>query len=311
MSVSKNAAIPQWKIILGFATVYLVWGSTYFFIQKAIHGFPPMLMGATRFTVAGLLMFAWCLFRKEKLFDANQIKHSAITGLLLLFIGTGLVIWVEQTLPSGLVAIIVSASPLYFLLLDYPKWKENFNSKSTLVGLIFGFCGVILLFFEKVQHAFAGNGMTELGSMALLIIGAACWSGGSIYSKYKSPQGTATVNSTWQMVWAGIAFLLVSLLRGETTGFSFREVPVQAYLSIVYLIIFGSLAGFSAYVWLLQVRPVTQVSTYAYVNPVVAVLLGVFFAGEKITGFQLAGLLVILTGVLLINLSKYRKGKQV
>jgi drug/metabolite transporter (DMT)-like permease len=135
------------------------------------------------------------------------------------------------------------------------------------------------------------------------------WAGGSLYSKYNS-KGSASINTGWQMLSAGIAFIPISLLSGEWQSFQWQTVPTSAWLSVVYLIFMGSLAGYSAYVWLLQVRPATQVSTYAYVNPVVAVLLGVFFANEHMTATQILGLAIILTSVLLINLAKYRKEKQ-
>jgi len=143
-------------------------------------------------------------------------------------------------------------------------------------------------------------------SLALLIVGSMCWAGGSLYAKYKST-GSTTVNTAWQMFAAGVVFLPGSFLTHELNGFHWQAVTLGSWLSLFYLIIFGSLAAYSAYVWLLQVRPATQVSTYAYVNPVVAVLLGVFFAGEKLNVLQLAGLAIILLSVLLINITKYRK----
>lgn len=302
----KNASTLM--VVLAFATVYIVWGSTYFFIQKAIHGFPALLMGALRFLIAGLLMLGWCIIKGEKIFVWKNIKPAAISGLLLLFIGNGIVIWVEQVLPSGMVAIMVSTSPLWFVLLDKPKWSENFHSKSTLVGLSIGFVGVIILFSEKVKGAFSSIGhQADLISLGLMVIGTMSWAGGSLYSKYKSTGGSAPVNTSWQMLSAGLAFLPFSFFRGELRNLQWENIPASAWLSLAYLVVMGSIVAFSAYVWLLQVRPATQVSTYAYVNPVVAVLLGIFLAKEHISGVQILGLVVILASVLLINLAKYRK----
>ena len=148
-TVSKKEASTL-MVIIAFATVYLVWGSTYFFIQKAVHDIPPFIMGALRFFTAGLLLLAWCIYKKETLWNPKQFKTAAITGVLLLFIGNGAVIWAEQNLASSLVAVLVSAAPLWFVLLDVPKWKENFKSRPTITGLIVGFTGVILLFGERV-----------------------------------------------------------------------------------------------------------------------------------------------------------------
>jgi len=297
-------------VVIAFATVYLVWGSTYFFIQKAVHDIPPFIMGTLRFAAAGLLLLLWCIYKKEKLWDLQQIKTASLSGFLLLFIGNGAVIWAEQKLPSSLVAVLVSAAPLWFVLLDKPKWKENLTSKNIIVGLIVGFIGVILLFSEKVSEAVSSSGSAaQVLGLLILIIGSMSWAGGSLYSKYKGT-GSAIVNTMWQMLAASVAFLVVGLVNNEWQGFQWQTVSTSAWLSVVYLITMGSLAGYSAYVWLLQVRPATQVSTYAYVNPVVAVLLGVFLANEHMSLIQLTGLAVILTSVLLINLAKQRKEKQ-
>jgi drug/metabolite transporter (DMT)-like permease len=295
-------------VVLAFATVYIVWGSTYFFIQKAVHGFPPLLMGALRFLIAGIVLMGWCIIKGEKIFVWNNVKHAVISGLLLLFIGNGVVIWVEQVLPSGMVAIMVSSSPIWFVLLDKPKWSENFRSKATLIGLAIGFVGVIILFGEKLSSAFSSAGhRAELGYLGLMVIGTMSWAAGSLYSKYKSTGGSAPVNTAWQMLSAGLAFIPGVLIRGELQQVQWQQIPSSAWLSLFYLVFMGSIVAFSAYVWLLQVRPATQVSTYAYVNPVVAVLLGIFLANEHISGLQILGLVIILGSVLLINLAKYRK----
>lgn len=306
MSTASKKEAPVIMVIIAFATVYLVWGSTYFFIQTAVQHIPPFILGAIRFIAAGILLLAWSIIKKEKLWNLQQIKTAAISGVLLLFIGNGAVIWAEQNLPSSLVAVLVSSAPIWFVLLDQPKWKENFTNRSVIAGLTVGFAGVILLFSERVSAAFSSSGsIAQVAGLLVLTIGSISWAGGSLYSKYKGT-GSAIVNTTWQMMSAGIAFSIFSLVNNEWSGFQWQAVTTSAWLSVVYLIVMGSLAGYSAYVWLLQVRSATQVSTYAYVNPVVAVLLGVFFAGEHMTLFQLTGLAVILTSVLLINFSKFR-----
>lgn len=305
MATKKNTLTAM--VIIAFATVYLVWGSTYFFIQQAIQHIPALLMGFFRFTTAGFLLLLWCAIKGENIWQWNQIKHAAIGGTLMLFVGNGAVIWAEQTLPSSLVAVLVSAAPLWFVLLDKQKWSINFKSRETVIGIIIGFIGIVMLFSESIGTALSANtGMFQVISLLLLIVGSISWSGGSLYAKYKST-GSTTVNTAWQMFAAGIVFLPGSFLTHELNGFHWQAVTLGSWLSLFYLIIFGSLAAYSAYVWLLQVRPATQVSTYAYVNPVVAVLLGVFFAGEKLNVLQLAGLAIILLSVLLINITKYRK----
>jgi len=308
-ALNKKAASPL-LIILAFATVYIVWGSTYFFIQKAIVGFPPFLLGAVRFLAAGVIMLVWTAFRGEKVFNLKDIKPAAISGFFMLFVGTGAVIWVEQYMPSAMVAIMISSGPLWFILLDKPNWAQNFNNKLTIGGLIVGFAGIILLFSENIIHIFSAAGNPrELGGIAILIIGSMAWAGGSLYSKHYSKGTAVSVNISWQMLAAGIAFIPGAFLRGEVQQLEWSTISMDAWLSVLYLVFMGSIAGFSAYVWLLQVRPATQVSTHAYVNPVVAVLLGVFFAGEHISFVQILGLMIILGSVLTINMVKYRNNR--
>jgi drug/metabolite transporter (DMT)-like permease len=293
-------------VIIAFATVYIVWGSTYFFIQMAVHGFPPMLMGALRFFTAGIIMLAWCYFKGDKIWVRKNVITSGISGLLMLFIGTGVIIIVEKTLPSSIVAIMVSANPIWFLVLDKPNWKINFSNKTTLAGIILGFAGVLLLFGEALNKSFSGSVHTmQITGMILLLLSPIAWCSGSLFSKKQGSNGPARLNTAWQMVIAGLAFIIASLFSREYNGFHFAQVSVQAWLALGYLIVFGSIGAFSAYVWLLSVKTATQVSTHSYVNPVIAVLLGLLFANEHISKPQFVGLFIILFSLLLVNLKKY------
>jgi len=303
-------------VVVAFAIVYIVWGSTYFFIRMSVAHIPPMMVGVLRFLLAGILMLLWCFFSKEKLFSWTVMRPAIISGLLLLGLGNGALIWSEQYIPSSLAAILLAAGPIWFVLLDKGKWSENFRSKETIVGLVVGFAGVLLLFAEQLKGGLAGvqgkggvNGAaSHMGIIALvvLVLGSISWATGSLYSKYKSAGGSNAVNAGWQMLSAGIAFVPASLISGEWASFDVAAVPMSSWIGIIYLVTMGSLVGYSAFVWLLQVRPATQVSTHAYVNPVVAVVAGSVFAGETMSTLQLTGLAVILVSVLLINLSKYR-----
>jgi drug/metabolite transporter (DMT)-like permease len=309
---SQKSASPL-LVFIAFATVYMVWGSTYFFIKVAVNGgFPPFLLGALRFFIAGFLMMVYCVIKGENIFVKQNIISASVSGVLLLFCGIGSVIWVEQTLPSGMVAIMVSSPPIWFVLLDKKNWGENFKSKATIAGLIIGFAGVILLFSEQLGNIFSGgSSSSKLPGLLLLFIGTFGWAAGSLYSKYKLTTGSAAVNTSWQMLAAGCVFIIASSFHHEFNGLQLQTIPFKSWFALSYLILLGSIAAFSAYVWLLQVRPATQVGTYAYVNPVIAIILGVIFANENISLVQIIGLAVILGSVLLINLSKYRKEKQV
>ncbi len=300
-------------VVVAFAIVYIVWGSTYFFIRLSVAHIPPMMVGVLRFLLAGGLMLLWCLFTKEKLFSWPVMRPAIISGLLLLGLGNGALIWSEQYIPSSLAAILLAAGPVWFVLLDKGKWQENFRNRSTIFGLVVGFAGVLLLFAQQLKSGVPevegkGERHMEMVALAVLVLGSISWASGSLYSKYKSAGGSNAVNAGWQMFAAGVAFIPASLISGEWAQFHPAAVPMSSWMGIVYLVTMGSLVGYSAFVWLLQVRPATQVSTHAYVNPVVAVLLGVFFAGERMSTLQLTGLAVILISVLLINLSKYRSG---
>ena len=306
MPDTLHKAAPLFKVVIAFAIIYIVWGSTYFFIQSSERDFPPFMLGAVRFFASGFLLLAWCAYKKFPLINKAQIKTSFIVGNMLLFIGNGSIIWAETSLPSSFVAVLVSASPVWFVLFDGRNRKANFSNAFILTGVVTGFAGVILLFGEKIfSNLPVANDSMNIFFLFLIVAGSISWCVGSLYSKYHAT-GNTMVGAAWQMIFAAISFLLLTFITGEATHFSFADVHWPAWLSVIYLVTMGSLAGYSAYIWLLQVRPATQVSTNNYVNPVVAVLLGVLFGGETINGLQIGALLIILCSVFIINLQKYR-----
>lgn len=299
------------KVLLAFAAIYIIWGSTYYGIREALTGFPPFLLGGLRFLVAALLMFGWSLAQGVSIHPRGDLRTSLIVGFLLLFVGNGAVVWVERTIASSAVAIVIAVAPLMFVLLDKPQWRINLRSWSVLLGVFFGFAGVLLLFSEKIAAQWNTSGVSpEFSTLLVLLLALTAWPAGSIYSKYNPTSVPATVSTGWQMLMGGACFLLVSAGRGELQDFHWAQVPLRAWLAEAYLIVFGSIIGYSAYVWLLTVRPTAQVSTYAYVNPIVAVVLGVALGNEPFGWREAAGLVIILGGVLMINLAKYRVARQ-
>ena len=304
-----NPEPSRLKVYLAFAAIYIIWGSTYFAIREALSGFPPFMLGGIRFAGAALLMFGWCGYERLPV-RAPGLWKVLLAGFLLLFLGNGAVVWAQQTIPSSVVAITVAVAPLMFTLLDKPQWGVNFRSPATLVGVAAGIIGVWLLFGERLGAQLQGGGTSPEGlALLVLAVGILAWPAGSIFSKYYPVALSNTANSAWQMLTGAVCFLTVSFVRGEWDGFDWSAVPTNAWIAEIYLLVFGSIIGFSAYVWLLQVRPATQVSTYAYVNPMVAVLLGTWLGNEVLGMHEIAGLVVILGGVLLINLARYRKAR--
>src|SRR6195952_858040 len=230
------------QVVLAYLTVYIVWGSTYFFISRALQGFPPFMLGAIRFIIAGLLMMIWAIWKKENLLDWPSIRLAAVSGFLVLFIGNGVVIFVEQYVGSAWVAIIISAAPLWYVVYDKPHWRENFSSKSILTGLFLGLIGIFLLFLPNISSAYkTDRNPYEKLALFALIIGSMSWVIGSLFAKYKKTNSPATVSTSWQMFFAGIYFFIGAILTGELKTFKWSAVPVQAWYSIWYLIIFGSI----------------------------------------------------------------------
>jgi drug/metabolite transporter (DMT)-like permease len=306
MSNKNNA--PLSMVILAFALVYVVWGSTYFFIQNAVKGFTPLVLGSIRFLTAGFILLGICYSKGLKIFKWRQIKIAALSGFLLLFLDNGMFIWAEQFLPSSLAATMASTVTLWFVFLDKRQWKENFTSKKIILGIFIGLVGVVLLFWERLQIIFhTGFKKEQVIALLMLTFGPSTWAIGSLYAKYKSKEDdNAFVSTGWQMFFAGIIFLISSLFTGDFQQTAWTNIPVTAIYSVIYLIIFGSLLAYTSYVWLLQVKSATLVSTHAYVNPVIAVFLGALFGHEDISFIQIIGLLIILSSVLLISKMKIK-----
>jgi drug/metabolite transporter (DMT)-like permease len=295
-------------VIAAFAAVYLIWGSTYIAILVAVKDIPPFLMAGARFFIAGILLFAWCRTQGHAVPAFNSFKNISLAGVLMLFFGTTSLIWVEQYIASGIAAIIVATVPLWFVVLDKKQWKFYFSQKQIIAGLLVGFSGVIFLFLGKGTSGMTNSKM-QIISFIVLLAGSIMWVIGSLFAKYKPVEGSTTMKASIQMMAAGLVSFIVGICIGEPAQFSLSHVSREALTAVIYLITFGSLVGFLAYVWLLSVRPPSLVGTYAYVNPVVAVFLGWLIADESITRQQIIALVIILAGVIVVNLSKERSEK--
>ena len=290
-------------IIAAFAALYIIWGSTYLAIVLAIKNIPPFLMAGTRFFVAGLALYIWCRLQGQATPPFNSVTKISFSGILMLFFGTGAVVWVEQYISSGLTAIIVATLPLWFVIIDKHQWKFHFSNKWIITGLLIGFGGVLMLFADKKTISFSGDKMKVI-SFFVMILGTISWAIGSLYSKYKKVEGSTGMKASIQMMAAGLVSILVGLIIGEHYRVIWSNISWGSVLALLYLIVMGSLIGYMAYIWLLSVRPPSLVGTYAYVNPIVAVFLGWLIVHEEITRQQVIALVIILSGVLLVNFSK-------
>lgn len=318
--MSKTAVL---SIVFAYFVVYIVWGSTFFFIEEALRSFTPFVLGSIRFVIAGTLLMSYCALKGYKLFNKKDIKQAAFIGFLLLFIDMAAIIWSEQYISSGIVSILSAATAIWFILLDKPNWKTNFSNKPTVMGLILGFSGVFMLFAEQIFSDDQSNESAEnILAMCVLVLGTIGWTIGSLYSKYalskkstsletkaKEKPLNVIVKTAWQMVTAGIAFTTVALLNGEYRAFDYQAVHPHDWGAMAYLIIMGSILAFSCYIWLLQVRPATEVSTYAYINPIVALALVYFFTEHEVTKLQVIGLAIVLFSVLLMNWDLYKNNR--
>lgn len=293
----------QALVITAFAALYTIWGSTYLAILIAIKSIPPFLMAGIRFLVAGLILYAWCRIKGEHTPNGRSLRHISFSGMLLLFVGNTGLVFAEQYLPTGLAAIMVAATPLWFVILDRRQWKFYFSNKKIILGLLIGFAGIVSLFAGKDNIDISADKM-KLISFFVLFFGSICWATGTLYAKYQPSNGSTGMKASIQMLTAGILSMITGIGSGELQQFNWAGITHQSLIALAYLITFGSLIGYLSFVWLMSVRPPALVGTYAYVNPVVAVFLGWLIVHEPITWHQVLALLIILAGVIIVNFSK-------
>jgi len=296
----------KWTIVLAFAAVYIIWGSTYLAIRLGIRDIPPFLLSSIRFLVAGIALFAWCLWKKGPMPSRKDIGKNAICGALMLFGGTVSVTWAEQYIPSSVAAIIVTSLPFWFVLLDKKQWSYYFSNKLIIAGLLIGFLGVVLLMsFGPANTADNISSNKKLAGSLVIVAGGIAWTIGSLYSKYRPSQSSLLMNGSVQLLATGIFTGIISVASGEPQKMDWSQVQFSSWMALLYLATMGSIVAYLSYLYLLKMRPAAQVSTYVYVNPVVALLLGALIASEPIGWWQVIALVIILCGVLLVNMPKY------
>ncbi len=297
--MSSGSRPSRSAVVFAFALVYLFWGSTYLGIDLAIEQIPPALMCGTRFSIAGLLMLAFCGLQGRKIFYApRQLGEMAIVGTLLLLGGNLTLSYAEKHIPSGLAALIVAISPLWFLVLDSLLLGHHHISFRGKAGLALGIAGLAVLLWPQLM-ATTVFGRRELWSSLSLIGGSFSWALGSVLAKkWKSPAIDPFSATAWEMIAAGLANFLVA---AGTQDFSRVVWTARGVAAIGYLIVCGSWIGYTAYIWLLGHVPTSKVATYAYVNPVVAVFLGWLILNERIDAYILAGSAIVIASVILVT----------
>jgi drug/metabolite transporter (DMT)-like permease len=293
----------RWMVILAFGLVYLFWGSTYLGIDIAVQTIPPALMCAVRFLIAGVIMLAVCAATGRKIFySVRQLAACAVVGLLLLMGGNLTLSYAELTVSSGLAALIIAITPLWFLVLDQLLLGDHHISRRGKVGLFLGIVGLFVLVWPDLQ---AGSmGRRELWASVSLTAGAFSWALGSVLSK-RWQSGMDVFSSTgWQIVAAGVGNLIFALFNGDLSRVVWTARGLGA---VAYLVVCGSWIGYTAYIWLLEHVPTPKVSTYAYVNPVVAVFLGWLILHERVDRFILAGSAIVVLSVILVTSAKVKQ----
>jgi len=291
------------RLLAAFAAVYVIWGSTYLAIRFAVETLPPLLMAGARFTIAGLLLLLWSrLVQHAERPSRTDWRTGLMSGALLLLGGNGAVVWAETRVPSGIAALLVAVVPLWMVLLDWLRPGGRRTAAPVFVGLALGLVGLGLLVGPDALHG--GDGAVSTVGALVLMAGSLSWAVGSLLTK-QAPRPTTSINgSGTQMFAGGLCLLAAGTLVGELTRLDLGHVTPRSLLGFLYLVTFGSLVGFTAYFYLLSHTTAARASTYAYVNPVVAVLLGWAFAHEPITMRTMLAAAVILAGVAIITVAR-------
>lgn len=284
------------KLVAAFAAVYVLWGSTYLGIRFSIETLPPFFTQGVRFALAGAVLFAWARSRGAPAPSRREWAGSAITGALLFVCGTGGVVWAEKFLPSGVAALVVATEPMSFVLIEAVR-RRRMPKGLVFAGLALGTAGLAVL---VGPGDLLGGGRYHGGAILVLVLGTFAWAGGSLFSRGSRLPDSPVMATATTLLTGGALLATLGLAAGELSRFDPTAVSTKSALATLYLFLFGSLVGFSAYLWLLRVSTASRVSTYAYVNPIVAVLLGWALAGEELTPRVFVAAAVIVGAVALI-----------
>jgi drug/metabolite transporter (DMT)-like permease len=303
MPVHSPNAPARWLVIAAFAAIYLIWGSSYLAIKFAIESMPPFLMGGTRFFAAGLILIVWSLRSGALRPTRKQWRSAAVVGVMLFVCNFAPLVWAAaQHVPSGMSALLIASTPMWMVVFDWARPGGQRPTMGVLGGLTLGTLGILLLMDPSTLAAEGHAGL--LPGMIAVIIAAALWAAGSIYARQADMPESSLFSTGIQLFSGGIGLMILGLVAGEGAHVDLSALTVRSVLSWLHLVLFSSVVAFSAFVWLLRVCPPARVSTYAYVNPVIAVLLGALLASEPLTPSTIIASVIIIGAVMLINTAR-------
>jgi drug/metabolite transporter (DMT)-like permease len=298
---------PAWKTLLAFGIIYFVWGSTFLAIRVGVREVPPFLLAATRFLVAGLVLYGWMIAHGERSPSGREWMSASLLGFLIFVVDYGSLFWAEQRVPSGVAAVMMATIPVFMALSEIILLRTQQLTVRLALALLIGIAGVAVL----VSHSLnLGGEPVDRAGGVVLIIASMSWSLSSVLTRKLPLPASKVMSSGAQMLAGGVLLTIAATAFGEFRGFRPDSVSLGAWLSLLYLIVAGSIVGFTAYVWLIHHQSPTKVGTYAYVNPVVAVVVGYFFGGEALGLRTILGTLFVLVSVILITTTRAEKPTQ-
>lgn len=299
-----NVHRPAWKTLLAFAIIYFVWGSTFLAIRIGVREVPPFLLAAMRFLVAGGVLYAWMMAQGERSPTGRQWLSALLLALLIFVLDYGLLFWAEQRVPSGIAAVMMATIPVFMALSEITLLRTQRLTADLALALLIGIAGVAVLMSHSLD---LGGAPIDTAGAVALIIAAMSWSVASVLTRKLPLPPSKVMSSGAQMLAGGVLLALTAAALGEFHEFHPAAVSRAAWLSLLYLIVAGSIVAFTAYVWLIHHESPTKVGTYAYVNPVVAVLVGYFLGGEALGLRTVLGALFVLISVVMITTTRVKK----
>lgn len=295
------------KTLLAFGAIYIIWGSTYLAIRYAVETIPPLLMIGVRSLTAGIILYLFSRYKNKEKIRRGNIIPLFILGALFFLFGHGLLAWAQQYVPSGMAAVLVSAEPLWIIGIEWFFLKDTRVKLKGIVGLFLGFGGIVYLITSTTGSTTSNNNFL---ASALIVLCTLSWGAGAVYSRVAKVPRSPLLSSGMELIFGGILVLIGSFILGEPSQFHLSQVTLKSFLGLLYLIIFGSVIAFSAYIWLLGHTSATRISTHTYVNPIIAVLLGWLIADEQITTALLIATAIIIISVYLVLYDQYKVGNK-